>query len=342
MIMEAVANQLLDNLILARLLPGKKPPNMKKFQQDVERLCKSRPNGEQWESAIHGLAEEGLLTRKPFRLTEAGRARALGFLQIEALPPKTTWPLLKAKFLVPLALGVPATAGSLRDKLKKPAGLSALLIRRQFDLPDQGALTLDKVVQTLACQLICRELDIDAKAQQSAGITSLAILKKQLPKLVLSAPSDKTNDLHDAILQRWLDTANGTPQLLAPVLPTLPPDLETRPAEPSPLEVRELHLDPATFAATVLAAARTCPTGHWGDNKIFINHVWWQLQQEPNFPRLELAAFKERLNEANQRGLLRLERADLVEAMNPDDVRESETTFLTATYHFILIERDRP
>ena len=59
-------------------------------------------------------------------------------------------------------------------------------------------------------------------------------------------------------------------------------------------------------------------------------------------PRLELAAFKERLNEANQRGLLRLERADLVEAMNPDDVRESETTFLTATYHFILIERDRP
>jgi hypothetical protein len=148
--------------------------------------------------------------------------------------------------------------------------------------------------------------------------------------------------LRHAILLRWLDSATGTSQPLASPSPTRPPELETRPVEPASLEPRELHLDPATFAATVQATARTCPTGHWGDNKVFINHVWRQLQQEPNFPQLELAAFKGRLIEANQRGLLRLERADLVEAMNPDDVRESETPFLTATYHFILIERDRP
>jgi hypothetical protein len=50
----------------------------------------------------------------------------------------------------------------------------------------------------------------------------------------------------------------------------------------------------------------------------------------------------ERLVEANHAGLLHLSRADLVQAMDPADVRESEASYLGAPFHFIRIEEDRP
>ena len=92
----------------------------------------------------------------------------------------------------------------------------------------------------------------------------------------------------------------------------------------------------------MLAAARHCPTGWFGDNKVFVSHVWRQLHEEPGVPPLDLPAFKQRLVEANQAGLLTLSRADLVQVMDPADVRDSEIQYLNATFHFLLVERNRP
>ena len=47
--------------------------------------------------------------------------------------------------------------------------------------------------------------------------------------------------------------------------------------------------------------------------------------------------FKRQLAEANRAGLLALSRADLVEAMTPEDVRSSETPYLNATFHFVQV-----
>lgn len=52
--------------------------------------------------------------------------------------------------------------------------------------------------------------------------------------------------------------------------------------------------------------------------------------------------FKARLVEANRDGLLTLSRADLVEVMDPARVTESETHYLNATFHFVLVEGDQP
>jgi hypothetical protein len=90
----------------------------------------------------------------------------------------------------------------------------------------------------------------------------------------------------------------------------------------------------------VTAVARKCPTGWFGDNKVFISHVWKQLRSEPRFAPLGLGGFKQKLVEANRANLLTLSRADLVQLMDPTDVRESEITYLTATFHFILVEKD--
>jgi hypothetical protein len=91
----------------------------------------------------------------------------------------------------------------------------------------------------------------------------------------------------------------------------------------------------------VQTAARACPTGRFGDNKVFIYRVWEQLQGETHLPVRSLDEFKQRLVEANHAGLLHLSRADLVQAMDPADVRQSETPYLDARFHFIRTEGDR-
>ena len=92
--------------------------------------------------------------------------------------------------------------------------------------------------------------------------------------------------------------------------------------------------DLPAFAATVRAlAADSPPEDRFHDNKVFIAALWCTSQREPNFPRLSLPEFKQRLVEANSQGLLHLSRADLVQAMDPQSVADSET---------VVSERDIP
>ena len=91
------------------------------------------------------------------------------------------------------------------------------------------------------------------------------------------------------------------------------------------------------MAERVKAAARDCPTGRYGDHKVFIAHVWDRLRADPDFAGMDLDGFKRALAEANNLRLLDLSRADLVQAMDPEDVRRSEVHYLNATFHFVRI-----
>jgi hypothetical protein len=93
--------------------------------------------------------------------------------------------------------------------------------------------------------------------------------------------------------------------------------------------------DLEAFAREVLAAAAACRTGCFGDDKVFISHVWPLYAERPGRRVREVEAFKRRLVEAHRADLLTLVRADLVEAMDPGDVAESETRYLNAAFHFI-------
>jgi hypothetical protein len=317
MLLQRVASRLLRSLILVRLLPVKRAPKQGDVRKAVQNLCKNQVAEDQWQEVLRELAEDGWLRLRPLALTDTGRERALGFLQLDALPARTTWPILKRRYLVPRVLGIPPEAANLRSKLQDKAGLCAYLARQRFRLPPEVPLTPGKVVEALACRLVCRELGIEATAADLAPggpLSTLAKLAAQLPNVLTGTLNAGADDFRDALLRERL-------------------------AEAEPNGSKHVDADLPAFAATVQALARTAPIGRWGENKVFINHVWHAFRAEPNFPRMDLAAFKERLVEAHRHGLLRLERADLVEAMNPDDVRASETPYLTATYHFILIER---
>jgi hypothetical protein len=98
--------------------------------------------------------------------------------------------------------------------------------------------------------------------------------------------------------------------------------------------------DLGAFAQRVLAAARRSPTGWWGERKVFISHVWEEYQRRERKGGRQagdLEAFKLLLVRANRASLLSLSRADLVEAMDKDDVKRSEIASLGTTFHFLRI-----
>ena len=131
--------------------------------------------------------------------------------------------------------------------------------------------------------------------------------KKVLDRLIsrqVGARRDDENEVREAVLRGWID---------------------------GPVDQPERR--PARFLSKVQAAAEACTSGRFGDNKVFIVHVWQSAPERSRLRGMDLAAFKERLAKANNARLLDLSRADLVQAMDPDDVRLSEVT--TSTPHSI-------
>jgi hypothetical protein len=108
------------------------------------------------------------------------------------------------------------------------------------------------------------------------------------------------------------------------------------PSAPPAPKAAALPADDTAFAARVLAAARASKTGRFGDDKVFISHVLQRLAEEGAVVD-DAEAFKVKLVSAHRRGLLSLNRADLVEAMDPADVSASETRYLSTTFHFVRI-----
>jgi hypothetical protein len=80
--------------------------------------------------------------------------------------------------------------------------------------------------------------------------------------------------------------------------------------------------------------------GRFGERKVFIAAIRRALRAT-DFARLPRAAVDELLLRAHREGLLQFARADLVAAMDPDEVRDSEVTHPTgARFHFVVVERE--
>lgn len=87
------------------------------------------------------------------------------------------------------------------------------------------------------------------------------------------------------------------------------------------------------FGRAVNDAARSVTHGRW-HSAVFISAVWEELLQQ-GAQGLTYDAFKRRLIQAMQDDLVELSRADLVEAMPYELVRDSETNYSGARFHFI-------
>lgn len=323
----ATAAPSLADLVLLRLLPAAKSVPPADLRRDLGAFFRAPPTADAVAAAVGELRAEGYVTARGQAATAAGRARALQFLGIDKLPPRATWRTVKAKYLVPRALGLaPDDAGY--AKADASDKLAAFLLKRELGLPESVRPTLPAVVNAL----LCRELghpqftDLNALIRAKLGEAvggepmSKADAAKVLPRVKLDVAKLSADALHAAVLRGALGGAAACEP------------------EPVPAPVAEEPFDLEAFAHTVNAVARRCPTGRFGGYKVFISHVWEQLRDEPRFAPLGLAGFKAKLVEAHRADRLTLVRADLVQLMDPADVRASEVTYLTAAFHFILVE----
>jgi len=335
----------IGSLVLSRLLAaGDKGDTTARIKKDLEPLLVHRWEGaaltERIDRTLAELESSGLvaLVRGKSKkavpkvmLTAAGRQQGLDFLGVAQLKPKTTWGSLKKTYLPARVLGMPASSDATFKALSKDPGFKAVLLTKQFGLPLAGCPKLKDAAGALAWKLMGfdsnRAFNVaevqKALLDRELGEHRPANSKKAIDRLLahrLGARRDDAKELRDAVLRGWIDEHD-----LAREKPFSSPS--------PPLHGFDLRL----FAERVKAAARTCSTGRFGDSKVFIAHVWFSLQADPAFRAMDLAAFKERLAEANNARLLDLSRADLVQAMDPNDVRQSEVHYLNATFHFVRI-----
>lgn len=316
----------LADLILVRLLPpGTSRPSPRVIREDLAKFFHRPPTIEQFNEVLSSLRAAGLVSVRGQHLTDAGRTQALGYLGISELPARTNWGTIKSKYLLPRALGV---SPELAADSKK---LAPLLLKRKLGLPTATPLTLGGVFEAIACQQLGYPDQIKlkdlipvllGKVTNADEPIDLKSAEKVVPQVLLGAKRSGTEALRETVLAGWADS--------------MADDLRVSVMDPTPEP--EVPFDLEAFANTVQAAARTCPTGRFGDNKVFISHLWRHLADEPRFKPMGLAGFKANLVEANVQRLLNLEPADLNQAFDPVDLTSSATVQFHSTYHFIRFQ----
>ena len=335
----------IGSLVLTRMLiVGEKGESAANIKKDLDPLLSHRWAGaelaERINQTLDDLKSIGLVEHLPaktkkavpkFLPTAEGRRHALEFLGVAQLKPKTTWGAIKKTYLPARALGMPASSDPLVKTINSEPNFQALVLKRQYSLSVAEVPKPDEATDALAWKLMgfageTRKFNLEniktALLNRESGDERATDFKKAATKLLakrLGMGNDDPKKLRDAVVRGWIDQSE-TPSSSPP--PPAPPPIE---------------LDLPTFAERVKSAARVCFSGRFGDSKVFIAHVWRALQADPTFRTMTLAAFKERLAEANNARLLDLSRADLVQAMDPKDVEESEVHYLNATFHFVRI-----
>ncbi len=334
-----------DSLVVVRvLLAATKGAKAADVRKDLDPILGRRWPGAELASVVDRtlikLAAAGLVVRSEgktkkaaatFATTDAGRAAALGALGVKELPakPKPTWASVKKSLLTATALGLPGTAAVAKDDV-----LRAVLLDRGAELGLGGTPTLKQAKDAWTRKLLGMgpkekvtletvQAALFRRALSKAPLTPLPS-KAALDRLIaerLGAAGRPLKDLRDEAIRRW---AVGEAEEIEP---------EATAAEPAP------PMELAEFARRVRDAARRCGSGRYGGDKVFVAHVWRALD-DPAIRNGGIDGFKGRLAEANNARLLSLSRADLVQAMDPEDVRISEVPYMNTCFHFVRDDLD--
>jgi len=332
----------LDAMILVRLLAAGKPPTRSDLDRALKRYYVDRLDltSTQWlsllDSALERLQSENLLRTRPYRLTDAGRAAVQEFLGVDSLPSNVKWQTLRNRYLVTTALGLRPKSKTEWERIGTSDGLRASLLIQHFDLQIPPYSTPARALHALAWKQLGEEravtppLGMDFTRNNVLSATLLAGRKSTRPAEPLAAQavgaaSSHPDKLREAVLKRWLDKHEKRGA-----------ELEVEDAPPA-RETDRPELDLHAFATRVLEIARSATSGRFGDNKVFIADVWDRFQSDAS--GISREEFDDHLVEANRRDLLTLSRADLIGAMDLDDVQRSEIQRPRASFHFVRTDR---
>ncbi|MFO7907243.1 MAG: hypothetical protein R6U98_31625 [Pirellulaceae bacterium] len=337
---------LVEDLILVRLLvTSEKKTQKAQVKKAVEKLAAHRLSTSEWkelfESAFQHLVDTGEITPRPLAATDTGRRRAQRFLGVERLPDNVTWTTLKKRYLVAKALGIGRPEDDSCKGLDKADNLRGAVLRKEYDLATHECPTINQAAEALAWQQLNVRTDQPFSKKAVIAFLIRRALGEENPPVdqgrddpdrhvrnqaVLKSIGAKVasgSQLHDATLRHWIERAQQESQHSA----------REEVVEPDEPKTRDL----ADAASRILDAARRCEQGRFGDNKVFISHVWKQLSADGESVIRDFRDFQQLLVDAHRQGMLQLSQADLVEAMNPRDVAESRTPYMNMAFHFIRI-----
>ena len=326
-------------LLLVRFLalPKKNRPGPKRVRDDLYPFFQHRLSAGQWhtacDTALDRLESTGAISRRPFSLSQNGRERACQYLGVQEVPDSISWPTLRDKYLVAKACGLEPSSEQHLRAVADVSRLRGLVVAQGLELPSDAFPTLKQAIDALAWRQLGLETSgpfteknvirhLLGEDLASPSRLNAEQLRNQFPARVLNASRTDVNEIRKAVLQRLCGEAG--------VGNSSPP----QPEEASPT------FDLGDFSQQVQRTADVSTEGRYGNDKVFINRLWDRMRGEPVCRSLDFDRFKGRLTEANHQGLLRLSRADLVGAMDPQDVAESETRYLNATFHFV--QADQP
>lgn len=307
----------------------------------------------------------------PVTITARGRAWLQAQLAIERLPGVTSWRKAQHTLVTMLAVGPQyPPSGSSVD------ALAAAIIARGHALPARSA-SLRQVVDALAWRALGRETDapFDAARVQRWLLRDLSADDARIDhetwrrliaaKLVGAARPD-AESLRAALVTRWLqapDTSSEQPPrprapqraaasrqgaleakrpragTIAAANTAAPARVARVPDRPSSAAAqvdpdRWLH----EFAEAVQRGARAPGVARFHDDRAFIGSLWQHLQGKPPIGTITLAEFKARLLLGHRNGQLRLTRADLTSALDPQELQRSEVRHLGMSFHFVALE----
>jgi len=293
-------------------------------------------------AAFAGLQQRALVNERR-RLTDEGERVLRAALGLARTP---RWPEVRDTHLPAKALGlapgaeeakavaerdtlVPAT---LRTTLGFPPARSVTamcdaLIADELRLPP-GPLTLHRI----RAHLLARRsgLEVDAKLANVNDAKKLKAFAARVAADTLGA-KPKKQAMTKALASRWVRAAGDPPRSIeaAPVV-ALPARQPVPVASP-----------PQVPPETLLEVVReTIPNvgadGRFGSEKVFVSAIWRSIERDQRLSDLSLDRFKTWLLSANRDGALVLARADLIGAMDPKQVAESEIRDRNATFHFVL------
>lgn len=353
----ALDSQRLEILVLARLATRAKKALTtgsltKALRPFLERRLSAVEQRSHIERTLERLIALDQVAARPLALTDGGRRRLREFF---ATDRDLDWQVLRKHYVSATALALTPT-DKVRKRIADKDGLRAGILWRHHSLPQTAPPTLKQAVDAL----VWRQLGVDTD-----GPLTLARIRAHFLQQMLGQkrplPGDKLTQLAAARAARsdglgpdhlrlalardWLFPDRPEALTQPESQQSQPPG--TQPGEsPAPGDGTETTTETTTATATAPSlsalagevaaiASAVHDDGRYGERKVFISAIWQRIRTRPIAHGLTLDSFKDLLMQANRADLLRLHRADLVSAMPAQHVADSETTHLSATFHFV-------
>lgn len=312
-------------VVLARLAHAS-PPSATEIERAVVELCEPEIAPSRAATAsvatLASLRERRLLSGT--RLTDSG-AHALR--SVFGLSRKPAWTAVRLRYLPMLAAGVEQRIPGPTKRRDRSDPSVLLILRTKFGIGEAPNVTA-----------VCDALVANELGMPVGALTLDAIRAHVLARWGGVAAGGSP----EAVAKRIVSESAGDAVL------TLARQGLRRRVEPLEVQTGQIAL-PATSPRpapedNLLSAVREVlpkigSEGRFGSEKVFVSALWHRIEPARRPGELSLDLFKRWLVTANRDGWLQLARADLVGAMDPKQVAESEIRDRGATFHFVL-DRD--